>query len=101
MTRPPFNPDDIDPADVPPIGAPLPDNPDNIDPADVPDVEPFDPYAGDDPLATYTGVPSRETPASWLDIPGVAGMLGGVVFLVGSFAIYAVVSLLTHGRIEW
>lgn len=66
MTRPPFNPDDIDPADVP-------------------DVEPFEPPADE----------------SWLDIPGVVGMLAAVVFLVGSLGVFAVVSLLTHGRIEW
>lgn len=91
MTRP--HPDDIDPADVPPVGAPLPYNRDNIDPADVPDVRPLTTLT---PAARH----ARRAP-SWLDIPGVAGLLGGAGFLIGSVGLYCIGRLMFWGYIEW
>ena len=38
---------------------------------------------------------------SWLDIPGVAGLLGGAAFLIGSVGLYMLLSLVFHGGVTW
>ena len=37
----------------------------------------------------------------WYDIPGVAGLLGGVVFLAVMTGGYALASWLIHGEVTW
>lgn len=57
----------------------------DLDPSDVPAPKP---------------APSEE-PASWLDIPGMAGLVGGLAFLVATIGGYVVWSLIAHGSVQW